>query len=447
MSGQSPTLLQSLAEILARPATPADRQRAILHVLDWLGCAVAGASAEAAVLLKRATSEPGAVPLIGGGTASPLSAALINGAMGNVLEMDDVHRQAILHPGPVVVPAALSATIAAKREVTDFLDAIVRGYEAVIRIGQAVGAAHYRYFHNTATCGPFGAAAAAGSAFQLQTEEWVWALANAGSLAGGLWQMRHEPCMTKQLHAGHAAQSGLRAAQLARVGFTGPAGLLEGEQGFFAALCPDGAADKVVANPHAPWALHEVSFKPWPACRHAHAAIDAAMHLSDEIEVDTIEAVSVETYADAVKFCDRTTPSTVLEAKFSIQHAVAMVLLHGRPALEHFEPQAVHDPSVVRLRERVTVRDHPQFSEVFPDHYGARVKVRTTQGDHHDAMVRDAFGDPEWPMSTDDLRDKAHMLMKSGGMGDAAIDDLCDATLALLDHPFADWCALLEGSQ
>jgi len=132
------------------------------------------------------------------------------GRVSNVLEMDDVDRQAVLHAGPTVIPAALAMAEHIGASEKDFLDAIVIGYEATIRIGRAVGAGHYAFWHNTATCGPFGAAAAA--CYLLK-----------GSQAAGLWQTRHEPdSMAKQLHAGHAAHAGVLAAILSKQGFHGP---------------------------------------------------------------------------------------------------------------------------------------------------------------------------------------------------------------------------------
>jgi 2-methylcitrate dehydratase PrpD len=139
--------------------------------------------------------------------ASALGAALGNGGLGNVLEMDDVDKRAVLHPGPVVVPAALAAAQDRGASGEAFLDAIVRGYEAVIRIGRAVGPGHYRYWHNTGTCGPFGSAAAAASLYGLSQEQTAWALGLAGTQASGLWQTRHEAASGRPL--GSARPRGL----------------------------------------------------------------------------------------------------------------------------------------------------------------------------------------------------------------------------------------------
>ncbi|MFN3288499.1 MAG: MmgE/PrpD family protein, partial [Sphingomonadaceae bacterium] len=215
------SLTERLAARLARPVPPPARDRARLHLLDWLGCVAGGLRCEVAAVARAAEPDPVA------------RAALL----GNVLEMDDVHRGAILHPGPVVWPAALAAARETGASLGALLDAGVRGYEAVIAVGLALDARHYAHYHTTATAGGFGAAAAAASLLGLSPAAMADALGNWGSVAGGLWRMRHEPVMTKQFHVAHSALTGLWCARLARAGLSGPRAILEGEQGLFAATC------------------------------------------------------------------------------------------------------------------------------------------------------------------------------------------------------------------
>jgi 2-methylcitrate dehydratase PrpD len=137
---------------------------------------------------------------IGAGRLAATGAAFVNGAYGNVLEMDDIHRAAILPAGPVVIPAALAVAERQGADAREFLSAVVRGYEAMIRIGRSVGPHHYRFWHKTSPCGPFGAAAAAASLLRLDPARTVWALGNAGTQASGPWQCRLEGAMSKQLH-------------------------------------------------------------------------------------------------------------------------------------------------------------------------------------------------------------------------------------------------------
>jgi 2-methylcitrate dehydratase PrpD len=390
------SLIERLAKHLVRPVAKHNRDRARLHLLDWLGCVAGARRSEIASVARRA--EPDVLT----------RAALL----GNAFEMDDVHRAAILHPGPVVWPSVLSAVRDEGADLDRLLEGAVRGYEAMIAIGSSLDAFHYARWHNSATAGGFGAAAAAASVYDLAPEQYASALGNAGSLAGGLWRMRHEAVMTKQLHVAHAALSGLWFARLARHGFTGPAGILEGEQGFYAAMTAEPRPLRLDGDG---WCMEQVSFKPWAACRHAHPAIDAALELKAAGALHG--PVRVETYADAVKFCDRAEPANEAEAKFSIQHSIAVVMLRGEPQPADFEDPA--EPQVAAARNLVTVVEAPEYSARYPEHFGARV----TAGERS-AELADARGDPERPMSAADIEAKARSLIAWGGAGNAdhAID-------------------------
>jgi len=427
------SITAQLAELCLRPVADADRARAALHVLDWAGCAVSGSASEAGRTLARWAAQQPAGPCrtLGAGRRDLWTAAIVNGGVGNVLEMDDIHRTAILHPGPVVVPAALALAEREGVTATALLDAVVRGYEAVIRVGAAVGPNHYKYWHNTATCGPFGAAAAACALLALPSRRWVDAFGNAGTQAAGLWQVRHEPVMSKQLHNGRAAHGGLLAADLARAGFTGPASILEGPQGFFAAMCPGADPHAVVREPASRWKIHDTSFKPWPACRHAHAAIDAALALRAKIDRSPVRRIAVRTYRDALAFCDCPEPRTPLDAKFSLQHSVAVALADGPPPLAAFEPVAIARPDVAALRALVEVAEVEPYVAAYPAHYGAEVEIELADGARHVARVPDALGDPENPLDEAGICAKALALMGAGGLDAERAGKLAAACLAL----------------
>ena len=291
-----------------------------------------------------------------------------------------------------------------------------------------MGPGHYRQFHPTATCGPFAAAAAAASLLNLTQDQTVHALGNAGTQAGGVWQCRAEPVMTKQLHTARAAAQGLEAAGLAALGLTGPRHILEGPLGVFAGMAPDARPDRVLAEPDAPWLIHATSFKPWPACRHCHPAIDAALALRDRAPPDAVATIEVASYADALTFCDRAEPRTTLEARFSLQHAVAVALAEGKPALHHFDPVAF--PRFAALRARITAREEARFTAAYPARFGAAVTITLHDGMTHTVNIPDALGDPENPLPEADLLAKARMLMASAGV-DA--EPLIIASLALTE--------------
>jgi 2-methylcitrate dehydratase PrpD len=435
MSGQLTTnapVLQMLATHLRRPVVGRTQDRAAQHALDWLACAALGRLQPAARGFAAAAqlAAQGNHRTLGLSSRGWWDALQVNAACGNMLEMDDLDRASILHPGPVIVPAAIAVAEQVGATGQQLLQAIVRGYEATIRIGRALGTTHYSFFHNTSTCGTFGAAAAAADLLQLDMERTTWALANAGSRTGGLWQMRHESCETKSLHNVMAAQTGVQAALLATQGVRGPASLLEGPQGLFAAMSPGASAHDVVAGLDRDWLIHEVSFKPWPACRHAHPAIDAALALHEQgLDANEIEAVTVATYKSAIDFCDKARPTTELEAKFSLQHCVAIALIDGAPTLAHFRGEALARSDVAALRERVRLVENVQLTQAFPHHYGAQVEVVLRDGRRLSHARADAKGDPEFPLSNEAIVEKALLLFTEAKYVET--DRLAAATLSL----------------
>jgi 2-methylcitrate dehydratase PrpD len=385
------TLIEQLSQHLQRPVNEDVRTRTRLHLLDWLGC-VAGAR----------YSEVGALEFPEAADNVLSKAAFL----GNVLEMDDVHRSALLHPGPVIWPTVLGGLTG---EPDSWLDAAVRGYEAMIVIGTMFDAHHYMHYHPTATAGVFGAAAAAASLLECDAGQTAHALSLAGSVTGGVWQTRHSTNMAKQWHIEHAVISGGSAAYFARSGVTGPLAILEGTQGVFAATCRE-PKPLVLGDG---WRIAEVSFKPWGACRHTHPAIDAALALRAQGKLNG--PVRVETYADALAFCDRPNPETVTDAKFSLQHAVAIVMDRSAPQLIDFEPDAIAE--LASLRAQVSVAACAERTAAYPAHFGATVSTEAGT-----VTLVDTLGDPERPLSREGIIAKVRGLMLWGELSDTNAD-------------------------
>ena len=418
-----------------RPVDANARRRAVLHWVDWLGCVAAGARAPVAQVLRDTRPPPGmpgAVASLLGPARDAWHATLLDAAPANVEEMDDMHRQAILHPGPVVMPA-LAGLARAGLSAGRTLDAVVRGYEVMIRVGRSVGPRHYHHWHNTATAGVFGAAAACADALALTPQQAVWALGNAGTQASGLWQVRLEPVMSKQLHTAHAAWAGYSAAMLASHGFTGPARILEGERGFFAAMCGDGTPDAVL-RADADWLILQTSFKPWPACRHTHATIDCVLALREAAGGPVaFSECEVESFRDALAICDNPQPRTRTEAKFSLQYCVAAAAQFGPLRPEHFDEDCFTRADLRAAAARVRLLPAPDIDAAYPEHYGASVKLRLADGTQRSHAVADALGDPERPLDEAAVLTKARTLMDYGGVAPQRCDEALAAAEALLE--------------
>ncbi len=438
------SLVLSLADHLSRPVTARLRRRAALHLLDWAGCAIIGAATPVAAQLAAALLDGATGPcmVIGHGAGAPAEAAArYNGALGNIFEMDDVDKRARLHPGPVIIPAALAAAQATGADTATLLDGIVRGYEAMVRLGRALGDAHYRVWHTTASCGTIGAAAAVASVLGLDRDGLAQSMALAATRTGGLWETRNDPrSNAKQVHNAQAAGDGYLAAKLAQTGLRGPARILEGAEGLFAATAPGSDPTALLAGvTPAGWCLDDISLKPWPACRHVHPVIDACLALLDKLGRDgltlrEVAGVAVQTYGDALRFCDRPDPQSVIEAKFSLQHSVAVTLLGGPPPLSAFDPPAIRDDAAATLRARVKVTVGEPYNSAYPNHFGARVALTLADGTLLVREQPDALGDPENPLPDDRTIAKARALMLAGGMAATDMDTLVTECLALADN-------------
>ncbi|MFN3233366.1 MAG: MmgE/PrpD family protein [Alphaproteobacteria bacterium] len=415
---RTPSLTTRLVDLIEhRPIDQKDLDAAALLTLDLIANAIGARNTEAA---QKVAAWSGTT----GGDAG--RRAFLLGAFAHTLEMDDLHRTSVTHPGCVVIPAAWSQAQKQGAAGHALLKAVTRGFEAVCRVGASVGPAHYEVWHNTATCGPFGSAVAVASLLGLPREAQVDALGNAGTQASGLWEFLNAGAESKHLHAGRAAEAGLAAAQLAAFGFTGPATILEGEKGFYRSLCPDAAPESLLEGADSPWQTHMTSLKPWPSCRHTHPAIDAAGDLQPAFDPDAVERIDVETYGAALKICDRPAPKTDYDAKFSLQHCVAAALTEPNVTFETFSETARQELS--RLTDKVHVAVGEYYEDAYPNTWGASVTVTPKEGDPVAARRTFAKGDPQAALSRDEIIEKADMLMRHGGLADPVplIDSILD---------------------
>ncbi len=417
-----------------KPVTALDREAAALFTLDAIANIAAGQNSDQGRILLEWAHQQGASS--GNSVHDAGRRALLLGGLCHILEMDDLHRISVVHPGCIVIPAVWGLLESGRVSASGhaILDAVLAGFEACTRVGMAVGQEHYRIFHNTATCGPFGSAFAAGDLLGLDENALVDALGNAGTQAAGLWQFIDTGAMSKHLHAGRGAEAGVVSAELAAHGFTGPPEIFEGTRGFFAGLAPLGDAPRIVGDPDAPWQLVGTSIKPFPSCRHTHPVIDACSDIRRQIfenggSMDAVEMINIETYQAAIDVCDRPVPGTVYEAKFSLQHCASVGLTCAQVGFAAFDSAAREANRL--LAGKVELRTSPDIDAGYPAHWGCSVVTTLSDGRTIKVSRTDAPGDPEAALPRSEMIAKARKLMEFGGLAEP--DRLIGNVLAMAD--------------
>ncbi|WP_249869284.1 MmgE/PrpD family protein [Oceanobacillus saliphilus] len=386
-----------------------------LCILDYFGSAIAGSTKEPIKKMEALVNEMGGSPqasLITGGKSSVMQAALLNGASSHMVEQDDIHKASIIHAATVVIPAALAVSEWKKLTGKELITAVIVGYEVCYRIGEAVTPSHYYYWHNTATCGTFGAAAAVAKLLNLNKEQIVHALGSAGTQAAGLWEFIEDGAMSKQLHPGKAAMNGVISALLAEKDFTAATKILEGKRGFFEAMSETYDISKVTEGLGATYKIMENSFKVHASCRHTHHAMDLMIEVSKKADISTsdIEEIAVKTYQVAIDITDNDNPQTEYAAKFSLQYCTALAFVKGEGGLHAFNEDNLWSQEIRDLLKRVKVEVADDIQEAYPEKWGAKVEIRL-KNDEIIAVETDfPKGDPENPVTKADLLDKFHRL-------------------------------------
>jgi 2-methylcitrate dehydratase PrpD len=310
-------------------------------------------------------------------------AALVNGALAHALDFDDVSHTMGGHPTIPALWSALAVAEAAGASGAELLRAYCIGVEIETAVARGVNFHHYDHgWHPTATLGTFGAAAAASAVHRLPAERFATALAYATATAAGIKASFGR--MTKPFQVGRAVQSGVLDAALARAGATAHLDAFEAKQGF--ANVYDGAGNydlaQVTAHLGDPWDLHDpgIAIKLHPCCGGTHAAVDCGIALHHELgSAARIVRAEASIHRRRYAHLDRPSPADPLDAKFSLQHTVALALLHGVIRMDHFTDTAIRDPELVELRSRVTASPLPPDREG-PEHFAAEVRVVLDDG-------------------------------------------------------------------
>jgi 2-methylcitrate dehydratase PrpD len=409
-----------LGEFVARAVPPpAARSRAAAAVLDTVGVTLAGASEPAARIVQAIVSDEGPAPagshhacrILGtSARASASNAALANGTAAHALDYDDMCFVSIAHPSAPLVASAMAAGEAAGASGAALLDGYIVGFELEARLGAVMNPRHYeRGWHCTSTLGTIGAAAAACRMFGLEAGPAGHAIAIAASEASGLKE--NFGTMVKPLHAGLAARNGVLAALLAKRGLTASAQAIDGRQGFLAAMDSEGPSlHEAIADLGARWEILEtgITVKLYPSCAGTHPTLDALadLRLAGPFTARDVERidVDVDSMTPGVLIYDR--PASGLEAKFSMAFCAAAAVVDGRLGIDTFAEHRLHDPEIVAMMSRVTMRVDAGLDTLAPPLTQARVRVHLKDGRVLAAAANGARGCPDRPATEEQLAAK-----------------------------------------
>ncbi len=408
-------------------------------LLDALGCGLYGTSlpeGRAAVAALRQMS--GASQ--GAGAGLPVdTAALAGGFLCHLRELDDVH-YAILHPGAVCVPATLAVADRLQATLGDVLWALIAGYETMVRVAKGQNYVEHRRlgWHGTATCGPFGAAAAVARLLALDEVRLAWALGVAGSRTGGTWAFAADGAMSKRLHPGLAARDGVTAAYLARGGISGPAHVLEAEDGgFFRTTSAEWDAGEVTRGWGEEWGISATEFKWYAACKSAHAPIEAAKTIHRSVRCGPapgprIVRVSVKVNSTGHAMAGRGyRPDSVTSAQLSIPYGVAVALCGGEGDMRDYTPEQVARPDLFELAQKVVVSPSVEMDVLRRAQHKVPgdVTVEWTDGTSTREYVEDPKGSRLRPLTDAELTHKFRQLA-GAALGPGSVDRVVELILS-----------------
>jgi 2-methylcitrate dehydratase PrpD len=451
--GVTSQLSKFAAEISIERVPPDVRDRARFLLLDLVGNIVrARHDAESTASFLSAIRAMG----LAGGNAgvfgdparyTPFGAAFLNGALAHSLDFDDTHAAGSLHPGAPVIPAALAAGEMAGASGADVLAAIVAGYEITCRVALALPAGeHYdRGFHPTATCGAFGAAAAAARVFGLDVDGVAGALGTVLSQSAGSLQFLANGAWTKRFQVGWAAANGLAAATLVREGFKGASEALEGRHGFLRAYAPNPRPERALDGLGVKFELMATAVKPYPSCRYGHAGIDAALALRAEhgLRPEEIEAVTLGLPRAGMMLigepaAQKADPQNVVDGQFSGPFVIACALATGRMGWDSYD--LLRDPTIRALLPLVTCVHDPEIEAEFPANMSGKITIRA-RGSSFVRKVTVPKGEPANFLSEAELRAKFAALADAV-LGAPGTQRLADAALTI--DRTADVAALMR---
>jgi len=348
-----------------------------------------------------------------------LHAALLNGTSAHVVELDDGARAGGVHPGAPVFSAVLSMICETQVDKETFYKSILIGYETVLRFAKTMQPSHkLNGFHATGTCGTIGAAMASSIIKGDSREEMKHTLSAATTLASGILKVIHDGSTLKPLNAGQAAMNGILASQIGRSGLIGPTDVLEGNLGFINMMSQKNDISKLLSVNDDLLAIDEVYLKPYAACRHCHPAIEAALLIKSKNNIIStkIADISVSTYKLGLHGHNHIIINGVNSAKMSTPYSIAAALVFGVAGLDQFNEISISNTHVTELCKRVKMSEDLQMTALVPEFRPAKVKIKYKSGEVFEERVDLPKGEPENPLSDEEVLEKFYSLVAYAGM-------------------------------
>lgn len=390
-------------------------------LLDYLGVTYAGAQMleeKGNKLLNFLGERHGETHVIGFDRKTSIeNAVFVNGLSAHVTELDDGIRFGVIHPGAPIVSTLLSIAEKEQAHGSDLLAGVITGYEAAIRLSLSIQPSHYNLgYHPTGTCGSIGAAIGVATMLRFTKNEMKKAFSTAVISASGTLKVLDEGSELKPFNAGRAALVGLLSAAIGKAGFDGPDDALSGDTGFFAMMAEQYDHSMLLNEESNPPYIEKVYFKPYAACRHAHSAIEAALKIktANEIKPGDIKSIIISTYQGVFGKHDHTVIHGVSSARMSIPFSVALAIVFGKLGIGEFTQETISNPEVVSLLSKVDIYPDAELTSLIPDRRPALVEIETYDGNCFSERVDLPKGEPENPLSDEELEQKFISLAKYG---------------------------------
>jgi 2-methylcitrate dehydratase PrpD len=379
------------------------------------------------------------------GECDGFGAALVNGTAAHGEDYDDTFEGGPVHSGAVIVPAVLAACEREGLGGEQFLVGVVSGVELLCRLSLvAPMATHNAGFHPTAVFGALAAAGGVGTALRLPPAEIVSALGIAGSMASGIIEYLAEGTWTKRMHAGWAAQSGLRAALMARGGFLGPRTVLEGTYGVYRAFAASVTPDygPLLEGLGRRWVMPSVAFKPYACGTMTQPFVDCAIRLADDgVRAEEVRDIVCEVAAGTVPrlwepLASKHRPPTPYAAKFSTPFCMAVGFIDRAAGLSQFSDARIHDPAVLALAAKIRYEVDP--ANQYPRRFTGHLRAALHDGTHREVRQAHLRGGTEAPLSTAELEQKYMDNAHYGGWTAGQTDRLLHTSRELFRQPTLD---------